>query len=143
MADGSPGSIIGTWDLTALDVTDGSGSAELEFGQEILNSLSASGCYLVTLTFNEDLTLLTQDATNYLEISVNSLGTGLDVPCPGQRDTNETTYTYSDGVLSFTDGNLESVTVEVSINGDVMTIPAQDLGVENFNSGGDLRFTRR
>lgn len=143
MADNGIDGIIGTWELTALEINDGSASSEAEFAQDILNVLSASDCYLLTLTFNEDLTLVTQDATNYLEIGVNSSGTGLDVPCPVQRDTYTTSYTYVEGTLTFTDENQQSVTVDALINGNTMVISARDLAVENFNSEGNLVFSRR
>lgn len=143
MADASAESIIGTWQLTALDINDSSASTEEAFAQDILDVLSATDCYLLTLTFNEDLTLVTQDATNYLEIGVNSSGTGLDVPCPAERDTYTTSYTYVDGSLSFTDENQQTVTVDAIISGNTMVISASDLDVENFNAGGNLVFSRR
>ena len=143
VAEISSDSILGTWDLTALDIQEGSASAEEQFGQDILDDLSASGCYLVTLTFNEDLTLETQDATNFLEIGVNSEGTGLEVPCPEQRETRQTAYTYADGVLTFIDENQQTVSVNVSISGDLMVISARELDVDNFNVGGNLLFSKR
>ena len=135
--------ILGTWDLTALELDEGTATTDEEFGQQILSVLSASDCYLLTLTFNEDLSLETQDATNYLVIGVNSSGTGLEVPCPAERDTNTTMYTYAEGVLTFIDENQQTVSVNVSINGNIMVVSATELDVENFNSGGELIFTRR
>ncbi|NER09534.1 lipocalin family protein [Muriicola jejuensis] len=143
MADASTDSILGTWELTALDLNEGSASTEEEFAQDILDLLSASNCYLLTLTFEEDGTLVTTDATNYLEIGVNGQGTGLEVPCPTQRDTYNSTYTYAEGVLTFIDENQQTVSVEVTISGNVMVLSAQDLDVENFNAGGNLLFTKR
>ncbi len=143
MADSASASILGTWDLTSLDIDQGTASTEEEFGQQILDELSAADCYLVTLTFNEDLSLVTSDATNYLEIGVNSQGTGLEVSCPSQRDTYTTSYTYAEGVLTFIDENQQTVSVNVTIDGNVMVVSAQELGVENFDAGGELRFTRR
>jgi len=136
-------SILGTWDLTALTIDEATASDEEEFGQDILNMLTASNCYLVSLSFNEDLTLVTEDASNYLEIAVNQEGTGLDVPCPSQRDMETTTYTYADGVLTFIDDNQETISVDLTISGGTMTVAAQELGVENFNAGGELIFTKR
>ncbi len=143
MADTASESLVGTWDLTALDIDEGTATTEEEFGQQILDELSASECYLVTLTFNENLTLVASDATNYLEIGVNSQGSGLEVSCPSQRDTYTTVYTYADGVLTFVDDNQQSVSVNVTINGNIMVVSAQELGVENFDAGGELLFTKR
>ena len=123
---------LGSWDLTALTIDEASASDEEEFGQDILNMLTASDCYLVSLSFNEDLTLVTEDASNYLEIGVNPGGTGLDVPCPSQRDMENTTYTYADGVLTFIDENQETVSVNITISGSTMTMAAQELDVRKF-----------
>jgi hypothetical protein len=143
MDDNASNSIVGSWNLTALNIDEGTASDEEEFGQDILNVLSAENCYLVTLTFNEDLTMVVEDASNYLEIGVNAGGTGLEVPCPTQKDTETTTYTYAEGILTFTDDAQQTVTLEVSVAGSTMTIAAQELGVENFNAGGELIFTKR
>ncbi len=141
--DNPDNSIIGSWDLTALTIDEATATDEEEFGQDILNMLSATDCYLITLTFNEDLTLVTEDASNYLEIGVNLGGTGLDVPCPSQRNMETTTYVYADGVLTFIDDTQETVSVNLSISGRTMTIAAQELDVQNFNGGGELIFTKR
>ena len=141
--DNPDNSILGSWDLTALTIDEGTATDEEEFGQDILNMLTASDCYLVSLSFNADLTLVTEDASNYLEIGVNPGGTGLDVPCPSQRDLESTTYTYADGVLTFIDDNQETISVDVTISGSTMTMAAQELGVQNFNAGGELIFTKR
>ncbi|WP_246019937.1 lipocalin family protein [Muriicola soli] len=139
----SPDAILGTWDLTALDIDQQTASDEEEFGQVILSELSAENCYLVSLTFNQDSSLITEDASNYLEIGVNAGGTGLEVPCPSQRDTETTTYTYADGVLTFVDENQATVSLNVTIDGRTMIISAQELDVENFNAGGELIFSKR
>jgi hypothetical protein len=142
-SDNPDNSILGTWDLTSLTIDEATASDEEEFGQDILNMLSASNCYLVSLNFNENLTLVTEDASNYLEIGVNPGGTGLDVPCPSQRDMETTTYTYADGVLTFIDDNQETISVDLTISGSTMTVAAQELDVQNFNAGGELIFTKR
>ncbi len=142
-SDNPDNSILGTWDLTALTINEATASDEEEFGQDILNELSASDCFLISLSFNEDLTLVTEDASNYLEIGVNPGGTGLEVPCPSQRDMETTSYTYADGVLTFIDDNQQTVSVNITISGSTMTIAAQELDVENFNGGGELIFTKR
>lgn len=142
-SDNPDNSIVGTWDLTALTINEGTATDEEEFGQDILNMLTASDCYLVSLSFNADLSLITEDASNYLEIGVNSGGTGLDVPCPSQRDMNTTTYIYVNGILTFVDENQETVSVELTISGNTMTMAAQELGVANFDAGGELIFTKR
>ncbi|MDX1313977.1 MAG: lipocalin family protein [Eudoraea sp.] len=139
----SASSIIGTWDLTALQIDENNATTDEEFGKEILDFLTAQECYIITLTFNEDLSLVSENSGNYIEINVNPDGSGLDIPCPTESDSDTSTYTFDGERLSFIDENLETVTVTVQISGNTMTISAVELGVDNFDTGGQLVFTRR
>lgn len=141
--DADANSILGTWDLTALVIDEATATDDMEMGEDLLNFLTAQNCYIVTLTFNEDLSLLTENSANYIEINVNAQGTGLDVPCPSRSDSDDTVYTYENGVLTFIDDNQETVTIDVSITGNTMIMSAQELGVDNFDTGGELVFTKR
>ena len=142
-ADAAATSILGTWDLTALEIDEATATDDMEMGEDLLNFLTALDCYIVTLTFNEDLSLLTENSANYIQINVNPGGTGLDVPCPTEKDMDTTVYTYENGVLTFIDDNQETVTVAVVITGDTMVMSAEAFGVDNFDTGGDLVFMRR
>ncbi len=141
--DTASNSILGTWDLTALQLDETTATDDMEMGQDLLNFLTAIDCHIVTLTFNEDLSFITENSVNYIQINVNSNGSGLDVPCPTEKDTDDSVYTYENGVLTFVDDNQETVSVEAAITGNMMVISAQELGVDNFDAGGDLVFTRR
>ncbi len=136
-------SILGTWDLTALEIDEATATDDMEFGQDILDFLTAQQCYIVTLTFNEDLSVITENSADYLQINVNPGGTGLDVPCPTEKDTDASTYTFDGEVLTYIDDNLETVTVSIEISGNTMTVSAIDLGIDNFDDGGQLIFTKR
>ncbi|MCX2719004.1 lipocalin family protein [Lentiprolixibacter aurantiacus] len=135
--------ILGTWDLTALQIDENNSTSDEEFGKQILDFLAAQECYIITLTFNEDLSVVLENSGNYIEINVNPDGTGLDIPCPTQSDIEVSTYTYDGELLSYIDENLETVTVTVQITGNTMTINAVEFGVENLDTGGQLVFTRR
>ena len=135
--------IIGTWDLTALQIDENNATTDEEFGKEILDFLTDQQCYIITITFNEDLSVVTENSGNYLEINVNQGGTGLDIPCPTQSDTDTSTYTFDGETLTYIDDSLETVTVTVQISGNTMTISAADFGVDNFDTGGQLVFTKR
>lgn len=135
--------IVGTWDLTALQIDEATATTDEEFGRDILDFLTAQDCYIITLTFNEDLSVVSENAANYIEINVNPGGTGLDVPCPTQRDTDVSTYTIEGDRLTYIDESLESVTVTVQISGNTMIINAAEFGIDNFDNGGQLVFTRR
>ncbi|MCE2614041.1 lipocalin family protein [Flavobacteriaceae bacterium D16] len=135
--------ILGTWDLTALEIDENNATTDEEFGKEILDALTAEQCYIITLTFNEDLSVVSQNSGNYIEINVNPGGTGLDVPCPTESDTDISTYTFDGERLTYIDDSLETVTVTVQISGNTMSINAVEFGIDNFDTGGQLIFTRR
>ena len=141
--EANPNDILGTWDLTALQIDENNATTDEEFGKEILDFLTDQQCYIITITFNEDLSVVTENSGNYLEINVNPGGTGLDIPCPTQSDTDTSTYTFDGETLTYIDDSLETVTVTVRISGNRMTVSAVDFGVDNFDSGGELVFTRR
>ena len=142
-AETAANSILGTWNLTGLEIDEATATDDMEMGVQLLNFLTALDCYIVTLTFNEDLSLLSENSANYIQINVAPGGTGLDVPCPAEKDTDTTVYTYENGVLTFIDNNQETVTVAVVITGNTLVMSAQEFGVDNFDTGGDLIFTRR
>ncbi|MCW5516278.1 lipocalin family protein [Muriicola sp. Z0-33] len=135
--------IEGTWDAHELMIDNATASDDEKNGRDLLNFLTAKDCFILSLTFNQDLTVITENSVNYLEINVNGSGTGLDVPCPTQSDMDNSTYTYDGQVVTFVDENAQTVSVDVSISGNTMTVDAADLDIPNFNTGGQLIFIRR
>lgn len=135
--------IEGTWDAHELKVDNTTASDDEKNGRDILNFLTARDCFIITLTFNQDLSIISENSVNYLEINVNASGTGLDIPCPAQSDTETTTYTFDGNVLTFVDANAQTVSVDVTVSGNTMTVDAADLDIPNFNAGGELIFERR
>lgn len=135
--------IIGTWDVTELMINNETASDDAKNARDILNFLTAKDCYILSFTFNSDLSVTADNSSNYVEISVNSAGTGLEIPCPTESDTEASTYTFDGMVLTILDGNGETVTVDVSIDGDIMTVDAADLDIPNFNDSGELVFIKR
>jgi len=135
--------IVGTWDASALEIDNATASDDAKNARDILSFLTARDCYIITLRFNEDLTVETEDSVNYLEINVNQDGTGLDIPCPTQSDMDSSTYSYENGMLTYIDSDQQTVTIEVDINGDTMRVDARDLDIPNFNDSGQLVFIRR
>ncbi|WP_297695335.1 lipocalin family protein [uncultured Eudoraea sp.] len=135
--------IIGSWDLTALEIDDSTASDDEKFARDILNFLSALDCSLMTITFNADQTVITENSGNYLDINVNTGGTGLDVPCPTEKDTSVDNYLYEGGVLTYIDENEMETTVSVTISGNTMRVNAVELDFANFDDGGELIFTKR
>ena len=135
--------IIGSWDLTTLEIDDSTASDDEKFARDILNFLSALDFSLLTITFNADQTVITENSGNYLDINVNTGGTGLDVPCPTEKDTSIDTYIYEGGVLTYIDENEMETTVSVTISGNTMRVNAVELDIANFDDGGELIFTKR
>lgn len=138
-----PSAIEGTWDATELVIDDNTASDDAKNGRDILNFLTARDCYILSFTFRSDLSVTAEDSANYIEINVNSSGTGLDIPCPTQSDNESSTYTYDGSVLTVVDQDGETVMVDVTIDGDTMTVDATDLDIPNFNDSGELIFIRR
>lgn len=135
--------IVGSWELTALEIDDSTASDDEKFAQDILSFLSAMNCSLMTITFNTDLSVITENSGNYLDINVNPGGTGLDVPCPTEKDTSVDSYRYEGGVLTYIDENQVETTVNAEISGNTMRVNATELDFANFNDGGVLIFTKR
>ena len=137
-ADENP--IEGTWRASEFQAADPNNS-NVNLGAEILANLTAEECYILSFTFNKDLTLIAENAANYLEI--NATPTGLDVPCPTQKDTDMGTYTYDGATLTTVDQNGTTVTVKVTIDGNTMTADAADLNIPNFDGDGSLIFIKK
>ena len=136
-------SIVGTWDLTAYEIDEATATDDQEFAREILEYLALIDCTILSYTFNEDGTVISTDSGDYLEINVNPGGSGLELPCPTESDVEDGMYTYEDGVLTYIDEVDGNTTVEVEIMGNTIRINAADLGIDNFEDGGTLVFTRR
>jgi hypothetical protein len=131
--------IEGSWRASEFQAANPN-SSNVNLGAEILANLTAEDCYILTFTFNQDLTLIAENAVNYLEI--NATATGLEVPCPTQSDTEASTYTYDGQVLSIIDQAGEVVNVSVTIEGNIMTADATDLDIPNFDGEGSLIFEK-
>ena len=133
--------ILGTWDATELVIDDATASDNTKFAKGILDLLTDKDCYVVTLTFNEDLTASASNSANYVE--VNATGTGLDIPCPTESDIESSTYTFDGTTVTTTKSDGEVLNINVSIDGDVMTVDAVDLEIPNFSDDGKMIFVKR
>lgn len=133
--------ILGTWDATELVIDDATASDNTKFAKGILDLLTDKDCYVVTLTFNEDLTASASNSANYVE--VNATGTGLDIPCPTESDIESSTYTFDGTTVTTTKSDGEVLNITVSIDGDIMTVDAADLEIPNFSDDGQMIFVKR
>lgn len=139
MEDGS--AIVGSWQVTELKINNATASDNAKYGKQILDFLTAKDCYILTFTFNEDLTVVVEDAVNY--IVINATSTGLDIPCPTESDSDSSTYTYDGKVLTYVDADGKTVNVNATVNGNMLTIDADGLDIPNFNDSGELIFEKK
>tara|TARA_R110002033_G_scaffold73642_1_gene124998 strand:+ start:90 stop:590 length:501 start_codon:yes stop_codon:yes gene_type:complete len=136
-------SIVGVWQAYELKVNNDTASDDEKFVREVLDFLTAKECYVLSFDFKQDLTVIIENSIQYLEIGLNSEGNGFDIPCPTEKDTETTVYVYADGKLTYTDEYQQEISVDVTIDGDVMTLDAADLDIPNLNAGGQLLFKRK
>ena len=132
--------IVGTWDATELRIDEATASDNAIFAREALAYLTDQDCNTIILQFNADLTATATNFTDYLEIDTTS---GFNIPCPTTFETESSTYTYENNVVSFVNVNDEVVEVNVIIDGDIMLVDAADLQIPEFNESGQLVFQRR
>ena len=133
----------GTWDATELQIDDQTASDDAKNGRDALNFLTAQDCYIITLTFNADLSVVAENSVNYLQINVNQSGTGLDIPCPTESDTETSTYTFDGTTATYVDADGQTISVKPIIDGNTMTVLAAELGITNFDAEGELIFKKR
>lgn len=141
--NGANNDIVGIWDATELLINVDTASDEAVIGSQILKLLSNESCYIITLTFNEDLTAEARNSIT-AAISTATFGAGgLEVPCPTDFEVVSNTYTFANDTISFLNDAGETVNVSVRINGDTMTVDAQSLELPEVNEPGELVFVRR
>jgi len=131
--------IVGAWRLTEFEAAD-MNSSTVNLGAEILDNLTADGCYILFFDFNQDLSVVATSGINYLEI--NATPSGLTVPCPSQTDKEEATYSYDGAILTTVDETGETSTVRLTISGNTMKANAKDLNIPNFDGDGLLVFEK-
>ena len=133
--------IIGVWELAEFQVDAEAAGTYLNLAEDALNKLRKEDCTIVTFEFKNDATLITENAINYLNISAGP--TGLVVPCPIEKDTQTTTYTYENGVIKFKDKDGDDVSAKATVDGNKMTVDAEGLDLPNFNTKGELVFKKK
>ncbi len=133
--------ILGEWQATELQINNATASDDAKFGKQILDFLTERECFILTFNFNADLTVTAENSADYL--TINATASGLDVPCPAQSDTSASTYTYDGSVLTTIDENGLTLMIDVTIDGDTMTVDATDLDIDNFNDQGQLIFKKK
>ncbi|MDX1332667.1 MAG: lipocalin family protein [Robiginitalea sp.] len=138
--DSGSNSIVGTWDLVAVEL-DGT-TPEEEAAEQLISLLALQGCYLITLDFEESGTASFQSSLGYIDYS-GLLAGSFNVDCPTESDTESATYTYENGQLEITDASGLTETVGVILSGDRLTFDLEGSEFEDIGSSGSLIFERR
>lgn len=140
-ANDNTNAIVGTWFATELQIDNATASDDAKNGRDALNFLTARQCYIIKFVFNQDLSVTAENSVNYLEI--NATATGLDIPCPSEKDTENSTYTYNGSTLSILDSAGNSISTSAIVDGNTLSIEATGLDIPNFNASGQLIFQRQ
>ena len=135
--------ILGTWDATALVIDNDTASDDAKTISQALAVLTEKECYVLTLQFNQDLTATATDSSANLTFTLDQQTSTFDVLCPEESETESSTYTYDGKVITTVGTNGEILMIDVSIDGNVMSVDASDLELPNFNDEGQLIFLRR
>ncbi|WP_419213749.1 hypothetical protein ACNR9Q_06230 [Maribacter sp. X9] len=133
--------IVGTWDATELKIDNATATDNAKLAKGILDLLTDKDCYVVTLEFKEDLTAKAKNSASYVEFDLT--GSSFEVPCPTQSDVQTSTYEFDGKVVTTIDADGNTLMIDVSIEGDVMTVDATDLEIPDFTDSGELIFVKR
>ena len=132
--------LYGKWEVTELKINSDTASDQMKFGKQILDHLTNKECFIISFTFNTDLTVIAENSVNHLEVNVG--GTGLDIPCPEMKDTESSVYAYDGENLTLEDGDGKELMLGVTVEDETMTVDAKDLDLPNFKEDGLLIFTK-
>jgi len=135
--------IVGTWFATELQIDNATASDDAKNGRDALNFLTARDCFVIKFVFNQDLTVKAENSVNYIVFGVNDEGTGIDIPCPAQKDSDDSTYTYDGATLTILDSMGTMVSTNATVDGNTLSINATGLDIPNFNASGTLIFQRQ
>lgn len=132
--------LVGTWVLTDLMIDSSVNDDDLDFGKQIIAFLQGINCDLITFTFNENSTVISDSKANFLSINVG-VG-GLDIPCPTESDMESSLWVLDGDQLTIsTEGEGDQV-ITIQLEGDTLIIPGESIDENNY-AGADAVFTRQ
>ena len=132
--------LVGTWNLTDVRFSGEAGGLEVNLADQIVDALVAEDCVLVSFTFNEDGTAVSENSVQFLEINAGL--TGLDVSCPTDTTIDTTQWSLDGDQLTFINEDLEEETITIQLDGTTLIISGEDIDSDNF-SEGEAIFTRQ
>ena len=123
--------IVGTWVLTGVEM-EGVEDTSLLFIKDTFDELLSSGCQLLTLTFNEDGSEITESKIDNISHDVNSDGTGLSVSCPTEKKIDINSWTMEGNVITITDESGSKDVVTINRDGNTFSVSGKDMGDDNL-----------
>ncbi|MEK6152088.1 lipocalin family protein [Flavobacteriaceae bacterium 3-367] len=135
--------LVGTWDLTTIEIDDSVTNDDLEFAKGIVEALVAQDCDLLTLTFAADgtLTIVERDFSG-VSIDVNSGGDGLSIACPETQETDTVNWSLDGDQLTITFEDQTQETVTIQLSGNTLTVGAEFVDEDNL-AGAEAVFEKR
>lgn len=133
--------ILGTWNISAVQVDEGNTDDELAFLAEIVGVLVAQDCEAVTLIFNENGTLSTRNGANDIGINVNAGGTGLSIDCPDTFETETTTWSLEGDQLTVVDGDGVAQTSTIVLSENELIVAGEEIDEDRF-MGSNVVFVK-
>ncbi|MEO9513047.1 MAG: lipocalin family protein [Flavobacteriaceae bacterium] len=132
--------LVGTWVLTDLTVDSTVDDDDLDFAKEILLFLQAENCDLITFTFDESGTLMSDSKINNLSINVG-VG-GLDVPCPTESDEEGSLWVLEGDQLTISREGEDDQVITIQLDENTLIIPGESVDANNY-AGADAVFTKQ
>lgn len=132
--------LVGTWVLTDLMIDSNVDDDDLDFGKQIIQFLQGINCDLITFTFNENSTVMSDSKANFLSINVG-VG-GLDIPCPTESDIVSSLWVLDGNQLTISTEGEEDQVITIQLEGDTLIIPGESIDENNY-AGADAVFTRQ
>nr|WP_299383238.1 hypothetical protein [Allomuricauda sp.] len=124
--------LVGTWILSDLRFDETLNNDQLDFAKEILEYLIENECDLITMTFNDDGSTVSQSKVDHL--SINAGATGLEIPCPSEVDEEAATWSLEDDQLTLVDEAMEEATITVVMEDEnTLLINGSDVDENNYD----------
>ncbi len=135
--------IVGTWVMSSVEM-EGVEDTTLLFLKDTFNKLLSSGCQLLTLTFNEDGSEITETKIDYIAgHDVNSDGTGLEIACPTEKKIDINTWSMSGNVITITDESGSTEQVTIKMDGNTFSVLGKDMDDNENLAEARVIFTKK
>lgn len=133
--------LVGKWLLSDLRFDETLNDDQLNFAKQILEYLIENECDLITLTFNDDGSSVSESKVDHL--SINAGASGLEIPCPAEVDEAAATWTLEDDQLTLTDEAMEERTITIVMEDEnTLVIDGADVDENNYN-GAEAVFIKQ